>query len=70
MNPTVVTEKIENICAKLIEVQQFNAAADLFLMAEMPEQAIEALIKTHEWTKIRRVFFITNLFFFYKIYIF
>lgn len=57
MHPTVVTEKIENIGDKLMDIQQFTSAADLFLMAKMPERAVAALVEAQEWAKVQRVNF-------------
>ncbi|KAI1724366.1 intraflagellar transport protein osm-1 [Ditylenchus destructor] len=48
-------EVIDLIGTKLMILHQYMAAGELYLLANMPHQAIEALISAREWAKAKRV---------------
>lgn len=48
-------EALLQIGKKLMDARQFMASGELYLLANMPRQAIEALMFANEWAKAKRV---------------
>lgn len=51
------TEKVLEIGQKLVDLRDFMAASELFIITNLPEQAVNALISAQEWAKAKRVKF-------------
>ncbi|XP_070555163.1 intraflagellar transport protein 172 homolog [Ptychodera flava] len=43
------------VCPRLIEIQRYNAAGDLYLSADMIKEAIDTYMEGEEWDKAKRI---------------
>lgn len=61
------SENVMEIGQKLMDLEDFMAAGELFLLGNFPKQAVNALISAQEWAKAKRVnfliFFLINFYF-------
>lgn len=48
-------ETLSRIGAKLMDLGSYMQAGEIFLLANLPQQAIEALVAAREWGKAKRV---------------
>uniref|UniRef100_A0A915DBD7 Intraflagellar transport protein 172 n=1 Tax=Ditylenchus dipsaci TaxID=166011 RepID=A0A915DBD7_9BILA len=55
MDEPTAPEELVQVATRLTDLREFMAAGELFLLANLPEPAIEALISANEWTKAKRV---------------
>lgn len=55
-------DRVLEIGQKLVDLRDFMAASELFIIGNLPEQAVNALILAQEWAKAKRVGFFFNYF--------